>query len=63
MLSKAHSGLGNLVTQMTRVSHVHVGFHVPPYTLLVCTALSTIGALKSAVEAAVDHGVQESSKF
>ena len=63
MLSKAHSGLGNLVTQLARVPHVHVGFDVPPYTLLVCTALSTIGALKSAVEAAVDHGLQESSKF
>ena len=63
MLSKSHSGLGNLVTQLTRVPHVHVGFHVPPYTLLVGTALSTIGALKSAIEAAVDHGLQESSKF
>ena len=63
MLSKAHPGLGNLVTQLARVPHVHVGFDVPPYTLLVGTALSAVSALKSAVQAAVDHGLQESSKF
>ena len=55
MLSKPHSGLGDFVTELARVAHIHVGFDVPSHTLPVSRGLATTSALKGTIQAPLDH--------